>query len=463
MPRAIETFVDNHGQIFLLSNDQNSLQNAGKAILQYVKNTHPSALNSEIVIQPFHSKQVRATNHHPFPDALLRLEEYLVLVDNDPDTARDRSYASDNILHNSRVYYTEAERILECDYRYALRLDLILPNAVKTTLDISHRYQRSGVTNRLNCHAGALIATGIFPTANYSEDYIMNEDIANGIHSVTLSELVPGDIITLGPYDHSMVYLADDLCISVNGRSQVMGIYTIKEVADKYVPSIQYQKLTDLLDIACCYRKDSSLQYSESIINMIKESYLLELSNYLAPSIHTVIMDKLNTLAQSLMIECWSTNVPTRWCNKFQMPTDDKNLYEAITNIRLVQKDYGISNIQAIAMLEKPGIWKNISAVLTERGRCAFKEGRITMDDVLEYEDVDQFAQRIQPSTYFSTFRQTFFAFSQNVKDTKKNQQNIKWPYFTGMLCIATAGLLMASQFYSMNNEEADISSQPKI
>lgn len=457
MPRNIETFVDNGGHIFLLSHHQASLEDIGTAMVTYVKNTCPSAAHCEIAIRPFDSEQMRLANQDVFPDEMARLEDYLALNEKEIDPDLARFYAKENILHQCQVYYEKANQILDQGYTYALNLDLLLPTAVKILFNLSHRYQRSHVVARLNCHGGALIAAGIFPMANYYEHPIMEQDIANGIHSTCFEELLPGDIITLADHDHSMVYLADDLCISVNDRSQPMGIYTIQEVVARYIPNLPYSSLTDLLGIASFYRKDSSLQYSEAIINMVKESYLLELSLCHAHSIGKVIENKLNGLAKALMLECLSTNVLKRWKNKCELITyDAENLREALNNIRLVQQTYNVSNALAIAMLEKPSIWRNIASILTKQGKQAFAQGLITIDDVLACENVDDFAKKIHPPIYARTVMQTFFGPPHtNAKSGIKNQSSIKIPYFIGMLCAATTGLWMAYQLCSTNNNEA--------
>lgn len=456
MPRDIETFVDNSGHIFLLSHDQASLKDVGKAIVEYVKNTYPSTSYCEIVIRSFDSEPMRLLNQDAFPDELARLEDYLALNEKEIDQNLARFYAKENILHQCQVYYKKANHILDQGYTYALNLDLLLPNAVKTLFNLSHRYQRSHVVNRLNCHGGALIAAGMFPMANYYEYPIMEQDIANGIHSTSFDELLPGDIITLAHYDHSMVYLADDICISVNDRCQPMGIYTIQEVVAMYLPNLPYSSLKDLVGIASFFRKDTSLQYSEAIINMVKESYLLELSLCHAHSIGTVMEDKLNALAKSLMLECLSTHVLQRWKNKFTLTTYDANLREVLNNIRLVQKTYNFSNARAIAMLEKPSIWQNITILLTKQGKQAFTDGRITLDDVLACENVEDFAKKMQPPTCFRTLMPTFFALPHNIKKSTLNNQL----YIIGMFCAATTGLWMAYQLCSTNNNEAQNSNR---
>lgn len=461
MPRLIETFIDNNGHAFLLSHNREFLEEIGNAILKYAKNTYCVTPNGEIVIQAFDSEQIRLNNNQPFPDELERLDDYLLaLTDKNTDLDLSKFYAKGEILHQCSVYYKKSNQILDQHYAYALNLDFILPTAVKTIFNLSHRYERSHVTNRLNCHGSALIASGIFPMANYYEEHIREEDLANGIHAIAFEKREPGDIITLVHYDHSMVYLTDDLCISTNNRCATMGIYTIKEVISIYIPKLQYNSLTDLLGISRFYRKTASVQYSDSLINMVREIYLLELSLCHVFSIQQVVEDKLNVLARSFMLECLSTNVLKRWYRKFQFYTYDTNLTEVITNIRHAQENYDITNEQAKAILEKPAIWKNMAAISTEQGKKALKEGRITINDVITIENTDQFAKKIQPLIFSNTLKQTFFTLANTGELMNKRQSCHAIPYFITKLCAATIGLFIIYKFYSMSINTTDSQSE---
>lgn len=366
MKKWIETFVDCHGHIFLLSNDQSILEVAAKAICKYAENSYPSTSLGEVNIQPFHSEALKKVNHQPFPDGLVRLDDYLSRNDKiaNPEVARE--WTIGNMFHQCHYYYEHAKQILDQNYAYSLNLDLILPSIVKTILDISHRYSGTSIANTLNCHGGALVASGIFPMTECYEEPIDCKRIPEGVHSIPIEAIIPGDIITLvsdtRDYDHSIVYLTDELCISINGRNRPMGIYAIKEVLNGYIPNIQYHSLKDLANVARCYRKSACLQYYESTFDMIREYYFLQASLCLCVT-HPVceaMSDRLKTLSCLLMIEGLSTNIPEKWYKKIQhslLTAGPSSIYETMEKILDTQNTYPITKTQTIEMLKNPDDW----------------------------------------------------------------------------------------------------------
>ena len=265
----MELFVDRNGHVFLLSNDSELLNDKGAVIRQYALNTYPSIPVEEVSVEHFDSARFLKENRQPYQDELERAQSYCQSMEEDERIAylEEKARCMPNTYS---AYCEEADNILKKQYLYALALDLILPFAVKIIFDLSHRYQKGAGFRSLNCHAAALIASGIFPTTRQAYAPSISPNEQYGIDEVMIDELAPGDIISLN-HDHSMIYLDKDTCISANGQNSKMKIYSIEEVMSIYYKDMEYSSLQDLAVCARFYRKNPNIQYPEPILQSIRE------------------------------------------------------------------------------------------------------------------------------------------------------------------------------------------------
>lgn len=404
--RQTATFVGYQGRIFLLSDDQVLLKDLAKAIQEYVKNTNQLVLNHhrQILIEPFHSEDVRWFNHEPFPDLLSRLENYLEDTEFQADTER-LILASD--------YYSCANQILDQDYQYALHLDKLLPSQTQYILDISNRYQEK---SNMSSHHIALIFTGLLPIiSNGLIPMINNEEKLNAIEELSFENLSPGDVILICDNLYAFVYLNDNFCISTKG------IDSIKEVIYTNCPQLAYESLPDLVGKAKFYRKSAPLKYSSSEMKMIMHFHQLHIDlAYVKLELQKYLRQKIDELEKCLMPACLQIDTLSQGDEKFTMNIYSSDFYHALAHVHTLQKKYSISPAQARILIETPSAWKNLEILASQDGQNALEKGDLSIDEVIKSEDSQWTINQIRPLTIedrssLVNFSQRFFASSQEI------------------------------------------------
>lgn len=337
--------VDPDGHIYLLSNDKNFLIEKGKTIQAYAINTNLPQSQGEIVIEEVNVGDFMAYNKKI-------VGEY---------ESRKKIEPNKRPWTLSKRYFEEAEENLLRAFSFSLCLDSILPEFVKTVIVHTNLYRRCsgycdgyGNQESWNCHGTAQAVSGNICTIRVSFNAYESDE---WFLKINPSELSPGDVIDLGEYNHSFLFLDQDICLSANGIRSPLKIHTIEEVLQTY--GVQS------LEQANFYRKSNENLFSKRLVDTICEQTKLctqFAENWLLPpEIYSQHFDLLKILYS----ECYQSRPAKEeklfhslFCNRLNWCASDyESSYKAKDVFDFLSKvtEKGIFSVQeGLSLLELP-------------------------------------------------------------------------------------------------------------
>lgn len=154
---------------------------------------------------------------------------------------------------------TDWEDLQITGYTHSLAINEYLPKVV------SNVYGFQSCAETRNCHGAALLASGIYSQLEHFFSPYEYHELNVKAEKISLDKIAPGDLVYLkkglpGSIKesiqdglHSLVYLCNDLCLSMNGEGKSLYLYSLKFVLNDYgypEEALNLQQSDEFLDEA---------------------------------------------------------------------------------------------------------------------------------------------------------------------------------------------------------------------
>lgn len=145
-----------------------------------------------------------------------------------------------NKIRECIIFPNKVQLSTENGYTHSMAITFFLPDNV-----LSCYGPQTSKANR-NCHGTALLASGIHSSLEYFDSPLCLPNLSEKAERVDLMNLSCGDLVYLksglkGSTKekctdglHSLVYLSEDFCLSMNGFGKTLEFFTLKDVLNEY-------------------------------------------------------------------------------------------------------------------------------------------------------------------------------------------------------------------------------------
>ncbi len=269
----------------------------------------------------------------------------------------------DPVVKSKNVFITERSNGI-----YKMDIHEILPRPLRALYG-THRIN----TWQGNCHGTAIVAAGIFPVMSGLENPFELSLTKSKTYEISHDKVSSGDIIF--HQDHSIVFLDNDLVISMNGAGESLEIQPIKNVIKIYECFQKEQEKEKLLIL----RKVENWHYPEEIMPSILEYYdlLSSVSNdknclskndrltTISKQIHLFVLQNYNVDVEEEIKAAWRRLIVEI---TLLMPFDIRSNYLQYVEEKIVYKNdkeielckYGQIDLLIIELAENPELVERI-------------------------------------------------------------------------------------------------------